>query len=140
MALIPYEPFRELKRDFDRWFMDFPKAWRDEFGGPRVDVYETENEIIASCEIPGIEKKEDLHIDVDERMLTISGRIQRLQELKEEQMHRRERITGQFNRTITLPAPVLPEQARASYRNGILEVRMLKAKVEKSKGIEIEWH
>ena len=139
MALIPYEPFRDFKRDLDKWFNEFPKALKDEFGGPRIDIYQTAGEVIASCEIPGIENKEDLYIDVDEKMLTISGRIHRMQELNDEQMHRRERLTGQFNRTLGLPAIVIPEQAKASYRNGILEVRMPKAKVEERKGLDIEW-
>lgn len=139
MPLIPYEPFRDLKRDLDKWFIEFPRSLREEFSGPRVDIYETEEEIVVSCEIPGIEKKEDLYIDVDEHLLTISGRINRVQQIKEEQMHRRERFTGQFNRTVTLPAQVIPEEARASYKNGILEIHMPKTKLQTRKGLDIDW-
>lgn len=133
------EPFREIKRDLDKWFNEFPRALKDEFGRPRIDIYETDFEVIASCEIPGIESKEDLFIDVDEEMLTIRGRIHRLKDINDHQMHRSERITGQFHRKINLPTMVIPEQSKASYRNGVLEVRVPKAELEERKGIDIEW-
>ena len=62
MGLIPYDPFRQLsnvRRDFDRLFSNFPFEFNhdNQFGSIRVDVHETENEVIATCDIPGIEKK-----------------------------------------------------------------------------------
>jgi len=94
MALIPYEPFRHLenmRRELDRFFTgDFPafRGFGQNFRAPSVDVYETENEVVASCDIPGLEKKEDVNIDIDNNMLSISGIINRVNEVKEENMHR----------------------------------------------------
>ncbi|MUG74103.1 Hsp20/alpha crystallin family protein, partial [Paenibacillus validus] len=78
MPLIPWDSFRNTdlwRRDLEKIFNEgFPEIGaRPGFATPRIDVFETEHEVIASCEIPGLDKKEDLHIDVDENMLTISG-------------------------------------------------------------------
>lgn len=146
MALIPFEPFRHLdswRRDIDKFFnegMPWGFGFNQEFGSPRVDVYETDNEVIASCEIPGLEKKEDVHLHVDDQTLTIHGSINRVNEVKDEQMHRRERFTGRFQRSIALPARVQSEGTTASYKNGILEVRMPKAKSDPKRSIDIQFH
>jgi len=145
MALIPYEPFRHLenwKRDLDRFFNEFPANIRGrEFGVHHVDVYENGNEVIASCEIPGLEKKEDVQIHVDNDVLTISGTVNKTHEVNEEQMHRQERFYGRFHRSITLPSPVDEEKVTASYRNGILEIKMPKKTPPQSgRNIDIQFH
>ena len=143
MSLIPYEPFRHLenwRRDLDRFFDDFPARLKEGFGVQRVDVYETDQEIVASCEIPGLEKKEDVQIDIKGNVLTVSGVINRSNEIKEEQMHRRERFSGRFQRSISLPAEVKHEGVTATYRNGILEVRMPKEKPAGGRRIEVDFH
>jgi HSP20 family protein len=101
MPLIPSEPFRNLeglRRDLDRLFNDFPAFVKGEqqFGAHRIDIHETETEVVASCEIPGLEKKDDVNIDVQGNQLTISGQINRSSEIKEEQFHRQERFYGRF--------------------------------------------
>jgi len=144
VALIPYEPFRHLenmRRELDRFFSTgFPTGFDYDFGVPRVDVYETENEIVASCDMPGLEKKEDVHLDIDKNILTISGSIKRENEIKEEQMHKKERFVGRFQRSIPLPAQVEPENVKATYRNGVLEIRMPKIRTETKKQIDIKFH
>jgi HSP20 family protein len=145
MPLVPFEPFRNLdhwRSHLDKFFNDLPSAFgfQAEFGTARVDVYENDNEVIAHCEIPGLESKEDVHIHVDDNVLTIHGVINRHHEIKEEQMHRRERFTGRFQRTVTLPARVQAEGTTASYKNGILEVRMPKVKGESQKRIDVQFH
>ena len=101
MSLVPYDPFRHMenwRQEVERWLSEQP------FTGafpalrmPRMDVYETENEVIVSAELPGLEKKDDVQIDVDEDRLTISGSVQRTQEVQGERMHRRERYTASFS-------------------------------------------
>jgi len=148
MPLIPYEPFRpfdHLRRELDQFFTrDFPfvRDWAHGlgFGQLHVDVYETENEIVAECNLPGLERKEDVHIDVDRQSLTISGTIQRSNEVRDEQMHRQERFVGRFHRTIGLPHPVSPDNVKASYRNGVLEVRMPKAQGVDKRRIDVQFH
>lgn len=147
MSLIPYEPFHQLeniRREFDRFFTTEMPAIRSKFGqrfGPlNVDVYETESEVIASIDIPGLEKKEDVHIDIDNNLLSVSGAINRVNEVKEEQLHRQERFYGRFQRSISLPTQVSTEGIKATYKNGVLEVRMPKIQSENRKRIDVDFH
>lgn len=145
MSLVPYEPFRQLssmRKEFDRFFSDFPIAYNNEqsFGGIRVDVHETANEVVATCDIPGLEKKEDVDIDIENNMLTISGSINRTNEVKEENMFRKERYVGRFQRAIALPSQVSYEGVRATYKNGVLEVRMPKLMKDNKRKIDVDFH
>lgn len=145
MALIPFEPFRNMdgwKRDFDRLFNDFPAFVRgdQQFGAHRIDVHETQDEVVATCDLPGLEKKEDVQIDVQGNLLAVSGTIHRGHEIQEEQMHQRERFYGRFQRSVSLPSPVQEEGIKATYRNGVLEIRMRKLMPPPKKQIDIEFH
>ncbi|MBO8162359.1 MAG: Hsp20/alpha crystallin family protein [Brevibacillus sp.] len=143
MALVPFEPFRQLERvrqELDHLFTGFPLGFEREMGMPRIDLYETDNELIASCEIPGLEKKEDVSIDIEDNVLTITGSIHREHEVKEEQMHRRERFVGRFHRSVTLPAKVAAEGVKATYKNGVLEIRMPKDRTVPKRRIDLEFH
>lgn len=139
MPLIPNEPFRHIedaRREMERLFgVPFLR------GEPRIDLYENEREIIASCEIPGLQSKEDLQIEIAENMLTLGGTIRREQEIKDENMHRQERCWGSFRRSITLPTPVIAEKSQASYHNGILKITMPKAEPQpQRRNIEVDFH
>ncbi|MFD1708156.1 Hsp20/alpha crystallin family protein [Siminovitchia sediminis] len=145
MALVPYDPFRQLsnmRREFDRFFSDFPISFDNEqgLGSIRVDVHETENEVVATCDIPGLEKKEDVDIDIENNRLSISGSINRTNETKEENMFRKERYAGRFHRMITLPCPVSHDGVKATYKNGVLEVSMPKLMKDTKKKIDVDFH
>ena len=149
MALVPYEPFRHLdnmRREWDRFFTQdfplFPAGGSAHWGAGHlnIDVFETENEVVATCDIPGLEKKEDVHIDVDRDMLTISGTLNRSGEAKDENMHRRERFIGRFQRSVSLPAHVSPEGVKATYKNGVLDIRMPKMQGDTKKRIDVQFH
>jgi HSP20 family protein len=145
MSITPYEPMRQMdnwRRSFDRFFDDLPFASRmnDWQTSHRVDVIERENEIVASCEIPGLESKNDVHIEVDQNMLTLTGALQRAEESKEEHVHRRERYAGKFQRTIALPTSIQAEMVTATYKNGVLEIRLPKLKSESRRKIDVQFH
>lgn len=147
MSLIPYEPFRHLdniRREFDRFFTTGIPAIRtgigQNFGNPSIDVYETENEVVATCDIPGLEKKEDVNIEIDNNLLVISGAVNRVNEIKEEHLHRQERFFGRFQRSISLPSRVSSEGVKATYKNGVLEIRMPKLQSATRKRIDVDFH
>lgn len=147
MALVPYEPFRQLdnmRREFDRMFeRGWPSLFtdRDEsFGMPRIDLHETDNEIVATCDLPGLENKDDIDIEVNNNVLTISGTVNHSQEIKENQLHRKERFAGRFQRSIGLPVKVEQDKIQATYRNGVLEVHMPKLADSERKKIDIQFH
>jgi len=148
MPMVPYEPFRQLdqlRREMDRFFTgDLPSLLRNGFteqmGTPSIDTHETDKEVIASCDIPGLEKKEDVTIRIDRHMLTVGGIVKRVHEVQSEHMHRQERFAGRFQRSVQLPAKVSAEGVRATYKNGVLEIRMPKLQADTEKTIDVEFH
>jgi len=145
MSLIPYDPFRQLenmRKDLNSMFsQDF--SLNRELTVPRVDIYETDNEVVATCDIPGLESQDDVVINInDDTVLTISGTINRTKETNDKHVHRQERYSGQFQRSMSLPSPVSEENVKATYKNGVLEVRMPKLKDHHHhhKKINIEFH
>lgn len=139
MSLIPQEPFRYIegaRREMERLF-GMP-LFREE---PRIDIYEKDEAVIASCEIPGLKSKEDIRIEIGENMLSLGGTIKREHEVREENVHRQERYWGGFRRSVALPAPVIAGESKASYRNGVLEITMPKAQPQPGRrNIEIDFH
>ncbi|NLM20691.1 MAG: Hsp20/alpha crystallin family protein [Peptococcaceae bacterium] len=141
MALIPYEPFRlfdPLWNEMDR-FMRRGKEDVSEWLY-RVDVDETPDKVIITAEIPGIENKEDLNIQINENILTIQGEIKRLKHSEERTSRYSERYFGTFRRKITLPTAVKADGAHASYRNGVLELTFLKDQHPAARTIEVDFH
>lgn len=136
MGITRWDPFHELsqmRHQIDRYLDSlWSRGARQEAVGapgqcPRVDIYQTENEVVATAELPGIDAKDDIDVRVDADRLTIRGEIKRSQDHREENSFYTERYFGSFTRVIPLPARVRPDQARASYTNGVLEVRMAKS-------------
>jgi HSP20 family protein len=109
------------------------ELWR-----PAIDIKETDKEYVIHAELPGV-KKEDISIDLDKNLLTLSG--ERKQEKKEEneRYYRVERSYGKFSRTITVPEGITPDQIRARFENGVLEVDIpkLEGKKEEPKKINV---
>lgn len=109
--------------------------------GPLVDIYETVDDIVVSCEVPGLQKKDDINIHISGHQLLLDGIVQRASEdMQDNRYHRTERFFGHFHRTVSLPAKVSQESAKATYKNGVLEVRMKKSKEEQGKRVEIDFH
>ncbi|WP_055106995.1 Hsp20/alpha crystallin family protein [Paenibacillus ihumii] len=147
MPLIPYDPFHQLsnmRRDIDRFFSEELPFLKSEtaarFGQLNIDIYETDREVVAACDIPGLEKKEDVNISIDNNVLTIGGTVNKVHEVKEEQIHRQERFVGRFQRSVSLPAAVSAEGVTATYKNGVLEIRMPKASGDNKKRIDVQFH
>ncbi len=147
MPIVPYDPFGIMKRDFGP-LSSFPRVFDDDwFSGQfanmpsvRVDVREKQNEVVVAAEIPGLEKKDDVSITVHDNHLHLSGKIERTGEQKDENVHRMERYYGQFSRTIPLPTSVDETGAKASYKNGVLEIRIPKAHKQVGHQIDVDFH
>jgi len=138
MSLVPWNPFRDIDnigREINSFF-DYPAKL---FAGhsPRVDVYQTEDEVVVKAEIPGV-SREDLSLYVDDRSVRISGETRREEKYSENDTYRSERYYGSFSRTVPLPAEVKPDEARAEYKDGILTVTVPKAEQSKGRKIDIQ--
>ncbi|QQE80157.1 Hsp20/alpha crystallin family protein [Alicyclobacillus sp. SO9] len=92
---------------------------------PRADVYEQGSEVVAVLEIPGLNKSTDVSLSVRPNKLYVRGSISNLG-VSNDKVLLTERHHGSFDREINLPVTVLPDTVRASYKNGLLEVYMLK--------------
>jgi len=147
-SLMRWDPFRGLmriQRDLDRMFQDFfgrpLLRWEEEgIRIPSVDIHETENEVVVTAELPGIERK-DLDVEVMPETLTIKAEMSKQQEQEEATCHRRERVWGHYERTLALPTEVIADQAKATLKEGVLEVRLPKterAKAATPKKVKIE--
>jgi HSP20 family protein len=95
-------------------------------GHPRLDIYQTRQEVVAIAELPGLTSSQDVNISVKSDSLTLTGTLERSTSVREDRFFMTERFQGSFERTVTLPVSVRPTQVRATYRNGLLEVRMIK--------------
>ncbi len=104
---------------------------------PFVDVIETDKEVVATAEMPGLEKQ-DIKINVSEDRLEISAETKHEEKKEEKGYVYRERRTGSYYRAIALPSPVDPDNSKASYKNGILEIKMPKTEIKKKKPLKIE--
>ncbi len=102
---------------------------------PLADMWETDKDVLATLEIPGV-TKEDIDINVVDDSLEI--KVEKKEELKEEGkkqgMYRLERRYGGYYRTMSLPENVDPDKIKATYENGVLELRMPKVKSRKKGG------
>ncbi|MGQ0549312.1 MAG: Hsp20/alpha crystallin family protein [Armatimonadota bacterium] len=144
MSIIRWEPFDDLmsiRESMDRMFEDFltrrprvagPMVWQ-----PAIEVFETENEVVVKAELTGIDPK-DVNVTITGDGLTIKGEAKADQEEKGRNYYRRELRYGAFQRTVPLPAEVKSEETKASFRNGILEVRVPKSERVRPKSVKVE--
>ncbi len=104
---------------------------------PFIDLVETDKEVVATAEMPGLEKG-DININLTEDKLEISAETKREEEKKEKGYIYKERRTGSYHRAISLPSSVDPDNAKATYNNGILEIKMPKTEVKKKTPLKVE--
>lgn len=138
-----WSPFAELeafRREVDRLFREFfgeerapvTRGW-----SPMVDIYETPAEVIVQAELPGV-KKEDLQIELSDDRLTLRGKKERPEEAENATYHLLERHYGEFERSFVLNVPVDIEKAEATYRDGVLVIRLPKVEPKRAKRIEVK--
>jgi HSP20 family protein len=146
MAIVKWDPWATLPTLQDRINRIFEESfpartkegevslcdWR-----PSVDTYEEDDTIVINAELPGV-NKDDVSIDIKDNVLTIKGVRNYEQKVEEENYYRRERCYGKFHRAFTLPDAVDPNKIEASYKNGVLKIKIPKAEEASSKKIEIK--
>ena len=126
---------RELERVFDKPYgFDLGPSGRGVF--PPVNVFADKDGYVVKLEVPGV-APDNVAIETEGRTLTISGKRE-VPPPTEGSFHRRERGTGQFSRSFQLPADVDTSRAEASYKHGILTVRVPKKEEAKPRQITIK--
>jgi HSP20 family protein len=148
MAIIRWEPFRELLTTQDRFNQLFNQTLSQAFGSegqelgsrtwaPAVDIYENDHNLVINAELPGVDPK-DVEVRVENNTLFIRGERKFEKSTNEGNYHRVERSYGSFSRSFTLPSTVSAENAQAEYKDGILTLKLAKREEAKPKTIKIE--
>lgn len=152
MWLDPFEEIRRIEERMNRLFREFwggrPLALvGEDFGRhslvpydyrePYADIQETDDEVIVTAEMPGVDKS-DINLRVSDGKLEISAEKKHETEEKKRDFYLAERSCSKFYKVLTLPAKVLEDKAKATYKNGVLEVRLPKAETEKKTTIKVE--
>jgi len=145
MAIVRYSPYRgltTLRDNINRMFdMAFPfehpetgevAQWR-----PTVDIYDQNGETVVRAELPGV-NKEDISLDINDGVMNIKGERSSEEEVEEGSYYRKERLSGSFQRSVPLPEPVDADQVKATYKDGVLEVRVPKTEETGARRISIE--
>jgi HSP20 family protein len=136
------DPFWSLQREMNRLFEDFGRGFgfgtllSPESFEPRIDVRETEEDVLVAAEIPGLEEK-DFELSLTAEALTIRGEKRREHE-KTTRVHRYERSYGAFERSFTLPTTVDTEKVQARFEHGVLSVTLPKAERAYPREIEVK--
>jgi HSP20 family protein len=150
MALIRFRPFSQaldpsrdvmdiqtqMNRLFDNFFGQ-PSQLTERAWTPPADMYETKNEVVVAVELPGVNEK-DIRLSITGDLLTIQGERQWSDETREAGHYRQERWFGKFERALSLPIPVETGQVKATYRDGVLTVKLPKTEGVKPKEIKID--
>jgi len=143
MTLVRWEPVRELsslQQEMNRLFNGFFDAPRATNGGsrflPAMDLVETDDQFILRADLPGL-REEDVKIELEDNVLTISGERKSEQEERKEGYYRLERSFGNFTRTLTLPEGVAAEGITATFDRGVLEVKIAKPEQRKPHRVTI---
>jgi HSP20 family protein len=147
MAIVRFDPFRELTENLDR----MGRLMGDFYGRrgaddlmrrgawvPPVDIYDGgSHELVIKAELPDM-NREDIQLTVENNTLTISGEKKMDESVKEENCHRIERTFGQFARSFSLPPTVDASKVTADYKAGVLTVRLPMREEAKPRQIQVK--
>jgi len=145
MAIIRWDPFKDLVTLREKMNRLFEEAFtgrgeeKDLVSGtwtPSVDIYETENSLVLTAEVPGI-KEDDVEIKIEDNTLILQGERKFEKETKEESYHRIERSYGSFYRSFTLPSSIDQDKIQAEHENGVLRITMPKRPELKQKKVKV---
>ena len=141
-AVERWEPFRDIQGEVNRLFDNFfgrpaTMTMGERMWAPLSDMYESKDDLVVSFELPGLSEK-DVSVSITGEMLTVKGERRFEQDQKDDTYYRLERVYGKFERTMPLPMPVQGDKVKATYRDGVLEIRLPKVEAVKPRDIKIE--
>ncbi len=134
----PFDALLSLQRELEArfasdWLSDLTTS-RGPF--PPINVFQQGDDILAIIELPGVDKN-DLQIQAKANTIRISGK-KNVGYSDGASVHRRERISGEFDRTLSLPVELDPDGIKAEYRDGLLALFLPRAESDKPRSIKIK--
>jgi HSP20 family protein len=153
-AVTPWEP---LFMDPKRWEREIDRVAEELFGPkmrpwwpsiwswgvnpepimPAVDVYEEKDDIVVKAELPGVQK-DNIEVRISDSELTLKGEKHKEEKVEEAAYYQCELYYGAFIRTLQLPAEVEADKITASFKGGVLEIRLPRSPEAKSKEVKIK--
>ena len=142
MNMIRFRPTRDmmtLQQEMNRLFnetLQREEAQEQQVQwAPRVDVAESQNEIVVQVEVPGM-RREEIVLTIEDNVLTLSGE-KKQEALEGYRYHRAERTQGRFRRTFSLPASIDTAKVKAAYKDGLLTITLPKVEAHRPKEITV---
>jgi HSP20 family protein len=143
----PFNAMQRFADDMDRLFDDFglgrglrlSPRWSSpgaEGWAPDIDVYQKNDQLIIKADLPGL-AQEDVSVNITDRVVSIQGERRTEREEEREGFYRSERSHGSFCREISLPEGAITDQAKATFRNGVLEITMPSPPAMRGRRLEI---
>lgn len=130
MRLVRYNPLNEMtlfRNAFNDFFTDpgytgtkTPDSW-----APVVDILDKKDHVLLNVELPGV-SKEDISVNIEDRVLTISGERKKEEVEEKENYYRRESRYGSFKRAFTLSEDIMTDEVSADFKDGVLKVTLKK--------------
>jgi len=143
-------PFEDMEKRFEEFFKRpfsmFGPSWMPrmkfpEMGviSPEMDIFEDGNDVVVKAEMPGM-KKEDIEVNLTDDTVTVSGEKKKEEKVEKKDYYRVERSYGSFSRSFRLPKEVQSDKAKATFKDGVLEIRVPKTAeaISKEKKLTIE--
>lgn len=137
MSLSHFDPLTNFRVFEDAFARLLSEPQNNRPWSPSVDIYETENELVLKADLPDVDLK-DVDVRVENLTLTISGERKFEKTGNEKGFHRIERSYGSFTRSFAVPNMFDTENVAASFKNGVLTVKLPKKEAAKPRTIKIE--
>ena len=127
-SIIPFD-LKDFFEDFDdEWLL--PVLRRSDVISPRMDLYETENDLVAELSLPKVDPN-NIEISVEDQTLRVRAETEEEKEEEKKGYWRKEIRKGSFERVVSLPKPVKEDKVEAVYKNGVLKITMPKLETKK---------
>ena len=143
-------PWDEMERWFDEfgrqgWLHPFGRRWPEFAGGwtpftaklPKTDILDRDQDIVVKAELPGV-AREDVEVTLTDHSVTIKAHTKHEEKEAEGEYFRREMSYGEYQRTLELPDIVDEEKAKATFRNGVLELTIPKLEQTPKRTVRVE--
>lgn len=139
-------PFERMEEMFDDFFRRpfgrtlwpaLPRIVEEMEPGVSVDIYEEGDNVIVKSDLPGM-TKDDIEVNLTDDTITLSGERKKEEKIEKKNYFRLERSYGSFKRSFGLPMEVQTDKAKASFKNGVLEVKIPKTEAAKKKEHKIK--
>lgn len=133
-----WDPFRDLEREVDQLLSNVALFQGIRFGRqyPPVNVYELNDELILTAELPGT-RAEDLEVLISGGVLTIKGKRSGPEGISDDRFRRQERPRGSWQRSLSLPDHIQEDRLAAEFNNGVLCIRLPKAPTVRPRQIPV---